>query len=52
MEAYLSGEKSFVKPHFSQGVLTAESIDNLSSLSSFSAEMLCRIRVSPPSFEM
>ncbi|WP_373963589.1 DUF5951 family protein [Kosakonia sacchari] len=52
MEAYLSGEKSFVKPHFSQGALTAESIDNLSSLSSFSVEMLCRITVSPPSFEM
>ncbi|WP_222104920.1 MULTISPECIES: DUF5951 family protein [Kosakonia] len=29
MEAYLSGEKSFVKPHFSDGNLTAESIDNL-----------------------
>ncbi|WP_367888887.1 DUF5951 family protein [Kosakonia arachidis] len=29
MEAYLSGEKSFVKPHFSDDELTAESIDSL-----------------------
>ncbi|WP_425256044.1 DUF5951 family protein [Kosakonia oryziphila] len=29
MEAYLSGEKSFVKPHFSDNELTDESIDSL-----------------------
>ncbi|WP_353599204.1 DUF5951 family protein [Enterobacter sp. Bisph1] len=31
MEAYLNGEKSFVKPHFLRSVLTAHSIDNLNS---------------------
>ncbi|WP_409429838.1 DUF5951 family protein [Kosakonia sp.] len=29
MEAYLSGEKTFVKPHFSRARLTADSVDSL-----------------------
>ncbi|WP_369407387.1 DUF5951 family protein [Kosakonia oryzendophytica] len=29
MEAYLSGEKTFVKPHFSSARLSAASLDSL-----------------------
>jgi hypothetical protein len=52
VEAYLSGEKSFVKPHFRGGDSTADSISDLHVLTPIYAELLCRITISPPSFEM
>ncbi|WP_459854383.1 DUF5951 family protein [Citrobacter sedlakii] len=38
MEAYLNGEKSFVKPHFQQQRSVAVSLNNLLQLRPFSRE--------------
>ncbi|HIF4732382.1 MULTISPECIES: DUF5951 family protein [Citrobacter] len=38
MEAYLSGEKSFVKPHFRHSRLIGASLNNLLQLQRFNRE--------------
>ncbi|MDR3106347.1 MAG: DUF5951 family protein [Yokenella regensburgei] len=53
MEAYLSGEKNFVKPQFPRLCSTASSVYNLSSFAAlFITKTFCSFRDPPSLFEM